>query len=95
VEDANFMSTYLWTVLLPVFGWFWKIRRDDLASLRQEIIMKADKKEVETASAEVHEMSLAQAKLREDMHKGFSDLTQLVHQSQLTILRELASKADK
>lgn len=89
------MGTYLWTVLLPVFGWFWKIRRDDLASLREEINMKASKEDVLAQSNNVMNITIQQSQLREDMHKGFADLTQLVHQSQITILRELASKVDK
>ncbi len=57
--------------------------------------MKADKEDVMKQSASVASINQQQTQLREDMHKGFADLTQLMHQSQLTILRELASKADK
>lgn len=95
MDDPIYMNPFLWTILIPVFGWWWKVRKDDLESLRGEITMKADKEDVAAQSNSIAELAHQHTQLREDMHKGFADLTQLVHQSQITILRELAHKADK
>ena len=95
--DNGFKETvdWLWALIVPVLGWAWRQRREDLKQLRKEIDAKADKDDLERHEGKIDKVFDKQDELRKDMATGFAQVSTAIHAGQMAIMKELGKKADK
>lgn len=95
MESAREAAEWLWALIFPILAWAFKIRRDDLKQLREEIAMKADKEDLERHEGKIDKLFDKQDELSKDMATGFAQVSAELHAGQMAIMQELGKKADK
>lgn len=94
-DDPGFWkeaANYLWISLLAVGKWAWSKQEKRLDDMEKKLEAKADASELQTQRGNISKLFDAQTEIREDMHKGFSEIKDTLHKSHVEILNILTRK---
>jgi biotin-(acetyl-CoA carboxylase) ligase len=95
MDDLRWLLDKAWILLAGLVGVIWNTHRKELADIKAELNNKADKADVERQQTAISVLNEAHSNLRNDMNGGFQSIRDLIHEGQIAIIREIASKADK
>lgn len=97
-DDPSIWSRVLeWVagISIALIGLVWADNKRRMDNFEEELSKKAGKDELDRQRDHIIKLFEEQAKVRHDMNGGFQRITDMLHEGQISILTELAKKAER
>lgn len=95
MDDLKWLLDKAWILLGGLMAWIFQSHRTEIAEIKAALATKADADEMDRQRDNITKLFESQVDLRNQMNGGFQSIRDLIHEGQIAIIREIASKADK